>query len=308
MKISVIGAGNVGGMTAMRLAQQGLGEVVLFDVVKGLAQGKVFDMEDASGVFRRDYSLTGTQDWQDIAGSGIIVVTAGLARRPGMSREDLLKKNAGIIREVCLNIKRLAAGSVVVMVTNPLDLMTCHALKNTGFEPSRVFGMGVSLDAARFTGLISRELGISNQDIRACVIGSHGEGMLPLPRLTLVKDRSLQESASPEKVRDLVKKTTERGAQIVSLLGNSSAYFAPSAAISEIVESIVRDKKQVIGVSAWLNGEYGLKDVCIGVPCQIGNSGIAKVVELELNEEEIAAFLNSAGLLKKQLDSIRHAI
>lgn len=304
MKISVIGAGNVGGLVAMRLVQEGFGEVVLFDIVKGLAQGKVFDLQDASCVLKHSYRIQGTDDIREIKDSDIVVITAGLPRRPGMSREDLLNKNAKIIKDICLDIKKLAPESMVVVVTNPLDLMTYLALKITGFKPNKVCGMGASLDAARFNNLISREFNIPNADIQACVIGSHGEGMLPLPRFTYVRGVTLNKFTEEQKVEDLVKKTIERGAQIVSLLDSGSAYFAPSAAIAVIVNSIARDAKCTLGVSVYLNGEYGIRDICISVPCRLGREGIEKIVELDLNEEEESAFLNSANSLEKQINHL----
>jgi len=305
MKISVIGAGNVGGLTAMRLAEAGYGEISLIDISKGLAQGKVLDMEDAAAVLKCNYRIQGTDNIENIKDSDIIVVTAGLARKPGMTREDLLNKNSQILKEVCLAIKKLSGNAVVIMVTNPLDLMTYLALKITGFKPARVFGMGVSLDAARFTNLISKELNVPNCDIEACVIGSHGEGMLPLPRFTTIKGVELTRMLDAEKIGSLIKRTFLRGQEIVSLLGSGSAYFAPSQAIAAVVKAIVKDEKRLIGVSAYLQGDYGIKDICTGVPCRIGKDGIEKVIELDLNKEEEALFLDSAESIRKNLELIK---
>lgn len=285
----------------MRLAQEELGEIVLVDIVKGLAQGKALDLEDARPILRNNYCIRGTDNIEEIKASDIIVITAGLARKPGMTREELLTQNAQILKEICLNIKKLASQSIVIVVTNPSDFMTYFVLKTTGFKPQKVFGMGPSLDAARFTNLISKELNIPNTDIETCVIGSHGEGMLPLPKFTTVKGRALNEILAKEKIEDLAKKTIARGAEIVSLLGSGSAYFAPSAAISELVRVIVKDEKRTIGVSAYLNGEYGLKDICIGVPCVLGKQGIEKIIELELNQEEKAEFTKSAESIRQNL-------
>lgn len=304
MKISIIGAGNVGSLAAMHLAYENLGEILLVDKIPGLAQGKAFDLEDARPILKYNYNLQGTDNIEDTKDSDIVVITAGLARKPGMTREDLLNKNAQILREVCLNIKKLSSKSIVVVVTNPLDIMTFFALKITEFDSNRVFGMGVSLDAARFANLISKELNIPCADIETCVMGSHGEGMLPLPRFTNVKGISLDELVNEEKMQDLIKKTVGRGAQIVSLLGSGSAYFAPSQAISAIVKAVVKDEKRIFGVCAYLNGEYGLKDVCIGVPCRLGKKGIEKIIELELNNEERQAFLQSASNLRNQYSNI----
>lgn len=305
MKISIIGAGNVGGLTAMRLAQKGLGDIFLVDIAKGLAQAKAFDMEDAQGALGSGYRITGSDDTGKIKGSDIVVVTAGLPRKPGMTREDLLNKNAQILKEVCLNIKRLSPQSIVIIVTNPLDLMTRFALEVTGFSANKILGMGITLDASRFANLISKELGVPVTDIDACVIGSHGEGMLPMPRFTKVKGESLDKILNEDKLRELTVKTVDRGKEIVALLGSGSAYFAPSAAITELVAAITGGSGAILGVSAYLNGEYGIKDVCMGVPCRLGKSGIEKIVELELNQQEMVALQNCAIKFKEQYKEIR---
>jgi len=303
MKISIIGAGNIGSLTAMRLVQEGIGDIILVDIVKGLAQGKALDLEDARPILKYNYHIEGTQDINQIKGSDIIVITAGLTRKPGMSREELLNKNAQILKDVCLNIKKLAPHSIVIVVTNPLDLMTYFALKITGFYPAKVFGMGVSLDAARFTNLISQELNIPPTDIEACVIGSHGEGMLPLPRFTNIKGVALDEFLDDKKIETLVNKTLGRGLEIVSLLGSGSAYFAPSVATTQIARVIAKDEKRTLGVCAHLNGEYGIKNLCIGVPCRLGRSGIEKIIELDLNKDEKEKLIKAAtqirGLIKQ---------
>ncbi len=293
MKISIIGAGNVGSLSALRIAQENLGEVFLIDVVKGLAQGKAFDMQDARSILKIDYNIEGADDIGQLKGSDIIVITAGLARKPGMSREELLAKNSQIVKEVCLNIKRLAPEAVVIVVTNPLDLMTYLALKTTGFSARKVFGMGITLDAARFANIISKELNVSSCDVEACVIGSHGEGMLPLPRFSRVKGAALDEYVDDKKAHALAEKTVKRGAEIVSLLGSGSAYFAPSAAILALVKAVAKDQKRSLGACVYLNGEYETRDICMGVPCIIGRGGIEKIIELELNNEEKGLFLKS---------------
>jgi malate dehydrogenase len=304
MKITVIGAGNVGGLTAMRLAQDGLGDVCVIDVVKGLAAGKAFDMEDARQILKYDYRIQGSDDLKDVRDSDVIVITAGLARKPGMTREELLNKNAAILKDICLQIKAGAPQAIIVTVTNPLDLMTTFVLKTTGFKSSRVFGMGVTLDAARFANLIAQELAVSPADIEPCVIGTHGEGMLPLSRLTTVKGVGLEEFLDEKKVEALVKNTVGRGLQIVTLLGSGSAYFAPSAAIAQIVRAVVKDEKRVIGVSAYLSGEYGIKDICLGLPCRLGREGIEEIIPLDLNPAEKKALVDSARQLKDQYSKI----
>lgn len=304
MKISIIGAGNVGALSAMRIAQCGLSEVVLIDIAKGIAKGKALDLEDARSILKINYNINGSDDINDIKDSDIVVITAGLARKPGMTREELLAKNAHILEEICLNIKVKAPQAIVVVVTNPLDLMTYLALKVTGFPESRVLGMGISLDASRFANLIAQELSLQPADIEAVVIGAHGEGMLPLAKHTKVKGVSLDEFLSPEKVDNLVKKTVGRGAEIVSYLGSGSAFFAPSAAVAEVVKAIAKDEKKTLGVCAYLGGEYGITDICIGVPCRLGKNGIENIIELDLNDTEKKALLVSGESIRKLLQEL----
>ncbi len=304
MKISIIGAGNVGSLAAMRLAQDNIGDIVIVDIAKGLALGKALDLEDARSILSSHYNIEGSEDINKIKDSDIVVITAGLARRPGMTREELLSKNSQILKNLSLDIKRLAPEAIVIVVTNPLDIMTYLVLKATGFSKNKVFGMGVSLDASRFANIISRELKVSINDIEAMVIGAHGEAMLPLASHTKVNGISLDKVLSKEKVSLLVNKTIGRGAEIVAALGTGSAFFAPSAAIAKIVNIIVKDENKVIGVCAYLNGEYGIKDICIGVPCYLGKNGIKDIVELDLNEEEsnrLKSSANSIGQLLKGL-------
>jgi malate dehydrogenase len=298
-KITIIGAGNVGGLAAMRIAGENLGEVCLIDVVPGMAKGKSFDLDDCRNILNVPYQIEGTEDISQVKGSQVVVITAGLARKPGMTREDLLNKNSQILKEICEKVKVLAADAIVIIVTNPLDAMTYYASKILGFDSRKVFGMGVTLDASRFANLISRELKLPVNKIQPVVIGSHGEAMLPLPRFTMVGSFPLTEFAKdPAKIDILVKKTVERGKEIVTLLGSGSAYFAPSAAIAQLVSAIIRDKRIPLGVSAMLNGEYGLKDICCGVPCVIGEQGIVKVVELDLNPQEKENFLESVEAIR----------
>lgn len=303
MKVSIIGAGNIGGLTALHLAEAGFSDILLVDIAKGLAEGKALDLEDAASILKYNYSIRGTEDIAKVKDSDIIIITAGLTRKPGMSREDLLSKNAGILKEVCLAIKKAAPDAIVIIVTNPVDLMTYLALKIMGSKPYKVFGMGASLDAARFTNLISRELNVPYTDIEAYVIGSHGEGMLPLPRFTTVKGMKLDEMLEDKKLQALIKKTLERGHEIVSLSG--SAYFAPAQAIAAIARAIAKDEKRILGVSAYLDGEYNAKNICIGVPCRLGKEGIGQIIKLDLNKEEESAFLRSAESIRKHLELIR---
>jgi malate dehydrogenase len=301
MKISIIGAGNVGGLTALRMAQEKLADVVLIDVVPGLAKGKAYDLEDSRSIVNSDYSVSGSEDINDLADSRIVVITAGLARKPGMTREDLLNKNTEILKGICNTIKDKAQDAIVIVVTNPLDAMTYFVLKTLGFEKTKVFGMGLTLDSSRFVNLISKELNISCARISASVIGSHGESMLPLPRFTIVNGKHLSDICDKTKIDELVEKTVERGKEIVSLLGSGSAYFAPSAAITQLARTIINDEKRILGVSCLLNGEYGVKGVCAGVPCFLGKNGIEKIIEIGLNDQEKSQFIKSC-------DSIRELI
>lgn len=308
MKISIIGAGNVGSLAAMRIAQLNIGDVFLVDIAKGMAFGKSLDLEDARPILRSHYNIYGSEDINNIRDSDVIVITAGLARRPGMTREELLLKNAQILKDVSLNIKKLAPKSIVIVVTNPLDLMTYFVLKTTGFSKNKVFGMGISLDASRFANIIAQELKVSVNDVEAVVIGAHGEAMLPLPRQTTVKGKSLSELLSKEMIKELTDRTVGRGAEIVAALGTGSAFFAPSAAIAEIVNVIAKDERKSIGVCAYLSGEYGIKDICIGVPCFLGKNGIEDIAELDLNKEEgdrLKDSANSIGQLLKGLPACR---
>ncbi|MCU0651998.1 MAG: malate dehydrogenase [Candidatus Omnitrophica bacterium] len=304
MKISIIGGGNVGGLAAMRLAQERLGEVILIDVAPGLAKAKAFDMDDARHLLKMNYSVIGTNELRAVEGTDIVVITAGFARKPGMTREDLANKNAVVLKGVCSGIKEYAPDAVVVIVTNPLDLMTYFVSKTLGFKKNRVFGMGSSLDASRFANLIAQELKIPVTDIEPMVIGIHGEGMLPLARFSNIKGVVLDEFLSEDKIKVLIDRTVQRGAEIVALFGSGSAYVAPSAAIADIVKAIAKNELRTITVSACLNGEYGIKDASLGVPCRLGRNGIEQIVELDLSREEKEILFRSADNLKSQYDNI----
>ena len=301
MKISIIGAGNVGGLTAMHLCSSGFSDIVLIDAVSNLAHAKALDSSDAQFIFKHNYRIQGTDDINQIADSEIIVLTAGMPRKPGMSREQLIQNNSQIIKGICQDIQRLSPKSIIIVVTNPLDIMTYLVIKQTGLPARRVLGMGLTLDRARLANLIAEVLNVAVTEIEPCVIGSHGAGMLPLSRYTKVKGMPLDNYLQPEEIKDLFRKTVQRGAEIVSFLGSGSAYFAPSAAIYELVRAIARDESCVMPVSVYLCGEYGLKNLCIGLPCCLGREGIEKIIELELNAEEKKALLKSAEAIKKQI-------
>ncbi|KPK43048.1 MAG: hypothetical protein AMJ78_00355 [Omnitrophica WOR_2 bacterium SM23_29] len=304
MKISIIGAGNVGGTTAIQLCSLGFNEIVLVDAVPNLAQAKASDLSDARFTFKHNYRIQGTDDINKIADSEILIITAGMPRKPGMTREELIQKNSQIIKGICQDIKRLCPQTIIIVVTNPLDAMTYLVLKETGLPSHSVLGMGLTLDCARLANLIAEDLNVDVTEIEPCIIGSHGEAMLPLSRYIKVKGAPLDKHLKPERINKLFQRTVRRGAEIVALLGSGSAYFAPSAAICELTEVIAKDEKRTLPVSAYLNGEYGLKDLCIGLPCCLGRKGIERIIELELNEEEKSAFIKSAESIKKQISSL----
>jgi len=305
MKVSIIGVGNVGGLLASRLLELQVPQITLIDAFRELAEAKALDLEDACALYKYNCNLKGSQNFEDIAGSDIVVITAGFARRPGMSREELLKKNALIIKEIALKIKELCSDCLILVVTNPLDVITYLVLKTTGFPYQRIIGVGANLDAARFTNLISKQLNISSQEIDALVIGSHGEAMLPLARFTYIKGKPLTEIVDTITIEKLIQATIKRGAQIVSLYGSGSAYFAPSLAIAKVIAGILQDQKKTMGVCAYLQGEYGLSDLCIGVPCILGKNGIEDIVELPLNDKERELFLISAQSIRLQIENLK---
>ena len=304
MKVSIIGTGNVGGLTAVQLCSTGISEIVLIDALTNLACAKALDLSDSRFLFKQNYRIRGTDDINQIAGSEILVITAGMPRKPGMKREELALKNSQIIKDICRKIKSLCPEPVIIVVTNPLDVMTYQVIKETGLPAHRVLGMGLTLDRSRLANLIAEALDIAVTEIEPCVIGVHGEGMLPLSRFTKVKGAALDKYLKPEQINELFQRTIKRGAEIVSYLGSGSAYFAPSAAIAELVRTIAQDKKAFLPVSVYLQGEYGLKDICIGLPCCLGRNGIEQVTELELNEQEKTSFLKSAESIKKQISAL----
>ncbi|MCP4648962.1 MAG: malate dehydrogenase [PVC group bacterium] len=304
MKVSVIGAGNVGGTLAQRIAESGLSDVVLVDIADGVPQGKGFDLADARSIIGNDCKVEGTTDYSKISGSKVVVVTAGLPRQPGMSREDLVAKNAATIKKVLSEVVKYASDTILLIVTNPLDILTNIALKTSGFEPNRVIGMGGVLDSSRFANLIAEELNVSINDVKALVIGAHGQGMIPLVSQSSVSGKTLSEVLPKEKVDALVEDTVKRGAQIVACLGKGSAYYAPSAAAFSMVKAILKDEKKVVPASVLLSGQYGLTDVCIGVPVCLGTSGIEEIIELPLTDEEKKQLIDSAESIRSTLTNL----
>ena len=301
-KVTVIGAGNVGATTAQRIAEAGLADVVLIDIVEGLPQGKGLDLAEAAPVVGHDARVTGTNDYADTAGSDIVVVTSGLARQPGMSRDDLLTKNAGIVRSVVEQAAAVSPDAIIIVVTNPLDAM-CHvAFEASGFPRERVIGMAGVLDSARFRTFIAQELGVSVEDTHASVLGGHGDTMVPLSRYSTVAGVPITELLSAERVRALEERTANGGAEIVGLLKTGSAFYAPAAGAFEMVEAILLDRKRVLPCAVLLRGEFGIDGLFVGVPAVLGESGMERVFEIELTADEQAAFGRSADAVKELVE------
>jgi malate dehydrogenase len=301
-KVTVIGAGNVGANTAQRIAEAGLADVVLIDIVEGLPQGKGLDLAEAAPVVAHDANVVGTNDYADTAGSDVIVVTSGLARQPGMSRDDLLTKNAGIVRSVVESAAAVSPDAIIVVVTNPLDAM-CHvAMDASGFPRERVIGMAGVLDSARFRTFIARELGVSVEDTHAFVLGGHGDTMVPLSRYSTVAGVPITELLPADRVRALEERTANGGAEIVGLLKTGSAFYAPAAGAFEMVEAILLDRKRVLPCAVRLQGEFGVDGLFVGVPVVLGRSGMERVFEIELTDDERAAFQRSADAVRELVE------
>jgi malate dehydrogenase len=286
---------------AQYVAEKDLADVVVVDIIEGMPQGKSLDMMQAAPINLHDRKLFGSNDFADSKGSEIIVITAGIARKPGMSRDDLLKINAGIVKDVCEKTVKHSPDAIYIVVTNPLDVMTFLAWKTTKLPSTRVIGMAGVLDSARFQTFIGMELGMSVEDIKAMVLGGHGDLMVPLPRFSSVNGVPITELLPKEKIDALCKRTATGGAEIVELLKSGSAWYAPGASVSQMVEAILRDKNRLLPCAVYADGEYGLKDVYIGLPAVLGKAGLKKIVELKLNSDEL-------GALKKSADSIRENI
>ena len=304
-KITVVGAGHVGATAAQRIAERELARcVVLVDIVEGMPQGKALDQWESAPVEGFDTRVVGTQGYEDTAGSGIYVVTAGLARKPGMSRDDLVTKNAEIVGGISARIREHSPDAIVVMVTNPLDVMAYVAKETTGFPRERVVGMAGILDTARFRSFIALELDVSVEDIQALVLGGHGDSMVPLVSTVSVGGVPLTQLLPRERIDELVERTRKGGGEIVGLLKEGSAYYAPSAAVCQMVEAIVRDKKRVLPCAAWLEGEFGLADLFLGVPCKLGRRGLEGILEVELTDEEMAALRRSAEDVRETMAAV----
>lgn len=300
-KVTVVGAGHVGATTGLAIANKGLADVVLTDIIERMPQGKALDMMEATPLMGRDVEITGTNNYVDTQGSDIIVITAGLARKPGMSRDDLLFKNAEIIGGVVDEVTKHSPDSIIIMVTNPLDVMAYLAYKKSGFPRERVIGMAGVLDSARFRTFIAMELGISVDNTHAFVLGGHGDSMVPLPRYSTVAGVPITELMSEEQVNRIVQRTRDGGAEIVSLLGTGSAYFAPAWSVAQMVEAILLDRKEILPCAAFLQGEYGVEDAYVGVPVQLGAGGMEKVFEIDLSDDERNAFEDSVAKVKDSI-------
>ncbi|URJ46215.1 malate dehydrogenase [Paenibacillus polymyxa] len=295
-KISIVGAGFTGATTALLLAQKELGDIVLIDIpqLENPTKGKALDILEAGPVQGFDSQITGTSNYEDAANSDIVIITAGIARKPGMSRDDLVNTNAGIVKSVCENVKKYAPDSIVIILSNPVDAMTYTAYQTLGFPKNRVIGQSGVLDTARYCTFIAQELNVSVEDVRGFVMGGHGDDMVPLVRYSSVGGIPIENLISQERIEAIVQRTRGGGGEIVNLLGNGSAYYAPAASLAQMTEAIVKDKKRIIPVIAYLEGEYGYQDLFLGVPTLLGGNGIEKVFELELTAEEKAALDQSA--------------
>ncbi|HYN98399.1 MAG TPA: malate dehydrogenase [Actinomycetota bacterium] len=297
-KVTVVGAGFVGRTTAVRLAESNLADVCLLDVIEGWPQGLALDIRHSAPVQGIEVSVVGTNDYADTEGSDVVVITAGLPRGPGMSRMDLLEKNAAIVGSVCDRVKESSPDAVVINVTNPLDEMTFLAAERTGFPRARVMGMAGILDSSRLAANIAEELGISPLSVKAMTLGSHGEQMVPLPRQATVDGKPLEEMVDADTLERLFVRTRAGGSEIVGLLKKGSAFYAPSAAVAQMCRAILSGSDEVLPVCAWVSGEYGIPDVYLGVPVRLGRGGVEEIVELELNEQEKAQLTEAADAIR----------
>jgi len=298
-KITIVGSGNVGATAAHWMAAKELGDVVLIDIIPGVPQGKGLDLLEAMPIEKRDSFVLGTEDYKDTANSDIVVITAGIPRKPGMSRDDLLNTNYKIMQDVVGKVVTHSPNSILIVVSNPLDAMAQAAYKISGFSRNRVIGMAGVLDSARFRAFIAMELGVSVENVTAFVLGGHGDTMVPLPRYSTVAGVPITELMEKSTIERLVQRTRDGGAEIVKYLKTGSAYYAPSAAVTEMVEAILKDKKKILPCAAYLEGEYGIHGLFVGVPCKLGARGIEDVWEIRLTDEEMAALKKSADAVKE---------
>ncbi len=313
-KIALIGGGQIGGVMAQLIAKRELGDVVMLDIVENLPQGKTLDISEASKTDHFDVSVTGTNDYKDIEGAGVVIVTSGVPRKPGMSRDDLLGINSGIIKSVGENIKKYAPDAYVIVISNPLDAMVTLMRQVTGFPANRVLGQAGVLDSSRFASFIAWELGVSVKDVSALVLGGHGDTMVPLvryanvagiPALELFERKYKSAEKAKEVMAKIVDRTAKAGGEVVALLKTGSAFYSPAASAIEMAEAIIKDQKRVLAVCAYLDGEYGVDGYYVGVPAVLGGKGVERIVELTLNDEEQALFDNSVNAVKTLIDDMK---
>lgn len=304
-KISIIGAGNVGALCAQRIADKGYADIVLVDIIEGLPQGKALDILESAPILRADTRIIGTNSYQETANSDVVIITSGVPRKPGMTRDELLLTNMSIITEVTRNVVNYSPNCIIIMVTNPLDAMTYLAIHISHFPRNRVFGLSGVLDTTRFRSFIAAELNISVEDVFACVLGQHGSAMVVIPRLSTVYGIPITKLLPQKTIDKLVGRTIKGGAEIVGLLKTGSAFYAPSAAITQMVDAIILDKKKILPCATYLEGEYGIKDTVITVPVKLGRNGIEQVIELELTAEEKAALASSAEAVRELINIMK---
>jgi malate dehydrogenase len=304
-KVTIVGSGNVGATTAHWIVDKELADVVLIDIIDGVPQGKALDLQQSGPVEGFDSRLVGTNDYRDSADSDIVVITAGLPRKPGMSRDDLLMKNYEIVKGVTEQVVKVSPQCILIVVSNPLDAMVQTAYRISGFPRNRVIGMAGILDSARFRTFIAQELSVSVENVHAFVLGGHGDTMVPLPRYSTVAGIPITELLPQERIDALVQRTANGGAEIVGLLKTGSAYYAPSAAVTEMVEAIFKDKRKILPCAAYLEGEYGVDGLFVGVPVKLGQNGIEEIIQIDLRPEEEAALKKSAAAVKELVDIIK---
>lgn len=304
-KISVIGAGHVGEVTAFKIAEKELGDVVLLDIIEDMPIGKGLDILEGGPVGKYDSSITGSNAYEDTANSDIVVITAGIPRKPGMSRDELVGTNFGIVKSVTENVAEQSPNAILLVVSNPLDAMVYTAFKVSGFPKNRVFGMAGILDTTRFRAFISMELKVSVENIQALVLGGHGDTMVPIARYTTVSGIPLSHFLPQDRIDAIIERTRKGGGEIVKYLKTGSAYYAPSLAVTEMVESVIRDKKKILPCAAYLEGEYGIKDLYFGVPIKLGAKGVEEIIEIDLTEEEKEAIKNSEAAVRSIVDLLK---
>lgn len=307
-KVTVVGAGNVGATVAQYIAGKGLADIALVDVIEGLPQGKALDLLQAYALSTSSCSIVGSNNYADTKNSDVVVITAGIARKPGMSRDDLLKTNASIVQGVVKETIAASPSALFIVVTNPLDVMTYLAWKNSGLAPHQVIGMAGVLDSARFATFIALELGVAKEDVRAMVLGGHGDLMVPLPRFSTVNGIPITELLKQDRIDALCARTRDGGAEIVALLKSGSAFYAPGASVCQMVEAILKDKNQLLPCCVYAQGQYGLKDVYVGLPAVLNRKGVKEIIELKLNEAESASLKRSATSITENVEAMNRLI